>query len=515
MTREQDTPLDVSMISLRRMLIIFLLVIISAVLLVSGWVMINSWERLNQEAQKDARNLSQSVSRQSEDSILPIDLTLQDLRDRISLVGLDKERQRYLRTLLMQRKSSLPQLHGLFIFDDQGNWVMTSENGLKQHSPNNDRAYFIYHQTHNNSGVLISNVIISRSTGEWVIPVSMRLNNRDGSFRGVLLATLSVNYFRQVFSYYNLGDRGMLALILNTGTVLYARPYGNEMINRNIAAKSPLFTDLLKTSPDGTATYKAALDGIERVFGYASMKRYPLVVVVGYEKAILVKAWLTDLLVYLILGALLLLVIFTLGYFLLRNLSQHIRDQAELAQVRDQLTSMNRTLQTLALVDSLTGLANRRQFDLYLDRSLERSLKLRKPLALLMIDVDSFKRFNDTYGHLAGDDCLKRVGDALLTVSRHSSDLIARYGGEEFAVILPDTRREEALNFARAALEAVTRMEIPHQNSDHPSKVVTISIGLHVMPAGCTEFDRHTLISQADKALYQAKTLGKNRAEVL
>lgn len=515
MAREPERQTDLSIHNLRRMLITFLLVIVSAVLLVSCWVMINSWERLNHEVQKDARNLSQSVSRQSEDSILPIDLTLQDLRDRISLVGLDHERLTYLRTLLSERKTSLPQLHGLFVYDDQGNWVVTSEGLLKQHQPNNDRAYFIWHKTHTDPGALISNVIRSRTTGEWIIPVSMRLNNRDGSFRGVLLATLRVNYFRQIFSYYNLGDRGMLALILSSGNVLYARPYGNEMINRNIAAKSPLFTDLLKASPEGTATYKAALDGVERIFGYASMKRYPLVVVVGYEKALLVKAWLTDLLVYMILGALLLLVIITLGYFLLRNLSQHIRDQAELTQVRDQLTSMNRTLQTLALVDSLTGLANRRQFDLYLDHSLERSLKLRKPMALLMIDVDSFKRFNDTYGHLAGDDCLKRVGDALLTVSHPPDDLIARYGGEEFAVILRDTTQEDALRFARGAVEAVAEMGIPHQNSDHPSKVVTISVGLHIMPAGLTAFDRHTLISQADKALYQAKTLGKNRVEVL
>lgn len=359
----------------------------------------------------------------------------------------------------------------------------------------------------------ISEVIRSRSTGALIIPVSMRLNNRDGSFRGVLLATLRIDYFRQIFGYYNLGERGLIALIVNNGTILYARPFPDSTINRNIA-NSPLFTELLKISPNGTATYKSALDGVERVFGYASLKRYPLVVTVGYDRKQLVHAWFTDLLIYLILCCLLLLVIFVLGYFLLRNLSQNIRDQAELAQVREQLTSMNRTLQTLALVDSLTGLANRRQFDLYLDRAMERANKLRKPLALLMIDVDSFKNFNDTYGHLSGDDCLKRVGDALLQVSHRSDDMIARYGGEEFAVILPDCEGEGALRFARSALESVAAMAIPHQNSQHAAKIVTISIGVHVMQGGLPENSRHALIGQADKALYQAKMSGKNRVEM-
>ncbi len=512
MTGEPSLHPDASMLNLRRMLIVFLLIISGAVLLVSAWVVVNTWQRMVNETQNDARNLSQSVARQSEDSVMQVELTLQDLRDRITLVGLDPERQPYLQALLMQRKASLPQLHGLFIYDDKGNWLVTSEGAVRQHSNNSDRAYFRYHQHNTDPGLHISEVIHSRSTGDLIIPLSMRLNNSDGSFRGVLLATLRIDYFRQIFGYYNLGERGLMALIVNNGDILYARPFPDSTINKNIS-ESPLFTDLLKRAPSGTATYTATLDGIKRVFGYASLKRYPLVVTVGFDRKQLVHAWFTDLLVYLILCCMLMMVIFALGYFLLRNLSQNIRDQAELAQVREQLTVMNNTLQTLALVDGLTGLANRRQFDLYLDRSLERANKLRKPLALLMIDVDAFKRFNDTYGHLAGDDCLKRVGDALLQVAHRSDDLIARYGGEEFAVILPGSDREGAARFARSALEAVAALGIPHLNSDHQAKVVTISIGLHVMQGGLSESTRQALIGQADKALYQAKASGKNRMD--
>lgn len=513
MTEEPGLQPDISMLNFRRMLIVFLVVIGGAVLLVTGWVVVNTWERMVNETQNDARNLSQSVARQSEDSFLQVELTLQELRDRISLVGLDAERQGNLHDLLVERKSSLPQLHGLFVYDSKGSWVVTSQGAIRQQSNNSDRAYFRYHQQNPGDGVHISEVIRSRTNGDLIIPISMRLNNLDGSFRGVLLGTLRIDYFRQIFGYYNLGDRGLIALLSNQGNVLFARPFPDSTINHNIS-RSPLFTDLLKTAPNGTATYKAALDGVERIFGYASLKRYPLVVAVGYDHRALLQAWFADLLVYLILCCLLLMIIFALGYFLLRNLSQTIRDQAELTRVRDQLTAMNRTLQTLALVDSLTGLANRRQFDLYLDRCLERTSKLRKPLALLMLDVDSFKRFNDTYGHLAGDECLKRVGDALLHLPHRSDDMIARYGGEEFAVILPGSNQEGALRFAESALAAIAALAIPHENSDHPAKIVTISIGLHVMQEGVTEDPRKTLIGDADKALYQAKTRGKNRVEV-
>jgi len=511
MSEEHHPQPDVSIQSLRRLLVIFLLVIGCAVVLVNGWVIYSIWQRIVNETQNDARNLSQSLSRQAEDTLLPVELTLQDLRDRITLVGLDAERQNYLHTLLLERKASLPQLHGLFIYDSAGNWVLNSQ-GMPDRRNNADRAYFKYHQQHNDPGLHIDEVIHSRSTGELVIPVSMRLNNRDGTFRGVLLATLRIDYFRQMFGYYNLGDRGLLALMTHTGNILYIRPFADSLLNRNIS-NSPLFTRLLKTAPSGTANYKAALDGIERIFGYASLKRYPLVITVGYDKKHLIQVWLAELVVYLSLCALLLIVIAALGWLLLRNIGHTIRDQEELATARDRLTAVNRTLQTLALVDSLTGLANRRQFDLYLDRSLERANKLHSPLALLMIDVDSFKRFNDTYGHLAGDECLKYVGNALLNVGLRSDDLIARYGGEEFAVILADCGPEAAMRVAEKIREAVVELAIPHRNSESAAKVVTISTGFHVMQSGQQE-DRQTLIGKADKALYQAKVTGRNRVEM-
>ncbi len=410
--------------SLRRMMMVFLLTIVTAVMVINGWIVWNSWNRMITSSQNDARNLSQSLSRQAEDTFLQVDLTLQDLRDRISLIGLRHERTPYLRDLLSNRKASLPQLHGLFIYNSEGNWLVTSDGNVPQRANNSDREYFRYHQQNLDGNVHIGKVIRSRSTGDLVIPVSMRLNNLDGSFRGVLLATVRLNFFKQVYGYYNMGDRDVLALMQADGNILYVRPFADNTINRNISG-SPLFTRLLKSAPNGTALYKSALDGIERVLGYSSLKRYPLVVAVGYDKKALLQEWFSALSVYIALSAILLLVISLLGLLVLRHISLNLRNQLELTQVRDQLTAMNRTLQTLALVDSLTGLANRRHFDLYLQRNVERSHKLRTPLSLLMIDVDSFKAFNDTYGHLAGDDCLKQIAHTLSRLPHRPEDLDA------------------------------------------------------------------------------------------
>ena len=508
--RPRSTPPHRKKLSLRQMMIVFLLVISGAVIAVNGWMVWNSWNRALETAQDNAHNLAQSLSRQAEDAFLQVDLTLQDLRDRIKLIGLRHERNGYLQSLLTERKAALPQLSGMFIYDAAGNWVVTSDGNIPQRANNADRNYFRYHASHDDPGVHIGMVIRSRSSGRLVIPISMRLNNDDGSFRGVIMASVSLDFFRTVYDYYNLGRQDVLALMHNDGTILYLRPFQDSAVNQNIAS-SPLFTRLLKHSPSGTAVYKSALDGVERVFGYASLPRYPLVVAAGYAKQPLIQTWFPTISVYIALCTILLLLLMWLGLLLLRHISHDQANQLELARVRDQLTASNRTLQSLALIDSLTGLANRRQFDLWLQRSIERSQKLHTPLALLMIDVDAFKAFNDRYGHPAGDACLTQIAGALSALPHRSDDLIARYGGEEFAVIMPGCTRQAAEAFARRAIAAIAALRIAHDDATAGERVVTISIGLQVMEGGNDALSGPRLVSEADRALYVAKRAGKNR----
>ena len=182
----------------------------------------------------------------------------------------------------------------------------------------------------------------------------------------------------------------------------------------------------------------------------------------------------------------------------------------ELIAVTLELREANERLARLSQQDGLTGLANRRRFDLDLMRELGRARRERRPISLLIADVDFFKAFNDTYGHPAGDDCLRRVAGALRATCRRPLDLAARYGGEEFALILPDTTEEAARGRALEAMRAVAALEIEHRGSQ-VARVVTLSVGV----AGCVpdaQIVADTLIERADQALYAAKRAGRNMA---
>ena len=164
-------------------------------------------------------------------------------------------------------------------------------------------------------------------------------------------------------------------------------------------------------------------------------------------------------------------------------------------------------LATLAACDGLTGLANRRGFDQALDAEAKRSARAGAPLALLMIDVDGFKPFNDTYGHGRGDDCLKRVAGAIAGTVRRAGDMAARYGGEEFAVILPSTGLDGATAIAERIRAAVAALGIEHRAAP-VGRSVTISVG-GAVAAGCSGAE---LLATADAALYAAKRSGRDRA---
>jgi diguanylate cyclase (GGDEF)-like protein/PAS domain S-box-containing protein len=186
-----------------------------------------------------------------------------------------------------------------------------------------------------------------------------------------------------------------------------------------------------------------------------------------------------------------------------------IRDISVRKVAEDRLAEANLQLEILARQDGLTGLANRRQFDETLDVEVRRAIRDQAPLSLIMIDVDSFKAFNDYYGHHAGDNCLRRVALALMDRSHRPADLSARYGGEEFVLLLPNTPEAGALVIAERARCAVRSLEIEHLST--PEKIVTISLGVaSVVPANGPD-DAGDLVKAADRALYTSKMRGRDR----
>ncbi len=166
-------------------------------------------------------------------------------------------------------------------------------------------------------------------------------------------------------------------------------------------------------------------------------------------------------------------------------------------------------LRGLAFIDSLTGVANRRRMDEYLSDEFRRAARNNSPLSVIMLDVDFFKQFNDTYGHQDGDFCLKRIANAIKACLNRPADLVARYGGEEFAIILPDTAFGGAMKLAEEIRKHVENLAIPHSASPQAPHV-TLSLGVSNAQAYTGISDR-TLLAQADEALYQAKQQGRNR----
>lgn len=185
----------------------------------------------------------------------------------------------------------------------------------------------------------------------------------------------------------------------------------------------------------------------------------------------------------------------------------------ELTQAQLNLKHANYTLEKMANTDSLTQVANRRYFDRRLREEWHNMLVMAQPLSLLLIDIDCFKQYNDTYGHLQGDDCLIQVAQTFKSVIRHNSDCIARYGGEEFAIILPNTNQQEAQIVANKILQEVRKLKIDHKTST-VLKFVTLSIGVTTsIPQVDDSLDN--FVTKADKALYQAKKQGRDRFVIL
>ena len=181
------------------------------------------------------------------------------------------------------------------------------------------------------------------------------------------------------------------------------------------------------------------------------------------------------------------------------------------ARVKTQLTlkAQSDLMRKLVFLDGLTGVFNRRYLDQQLTVEVARSIRAKSPLSLIMLDVDYFKRYNDCYGHQAGDDCLRDIAAALKGSLRRPADLVARYGGEEFVCVLPDTAFSDAMLMARELEQNVRQLAIPHRDSQAAS-VVTISLGVSTQSLDLP-VDAPALLAQADAQLYYAKNAGRAR----
>ncbi|WP_338766540.1 sensor domain-containing diguanylate cyclase [Massilia sp. METH4] len=471
-----------------------------------------SWlarKALLDQTTRNATNLASAMAGHADDTLRAADTSLADLEERIEVDGTGTPQLRRLHGLMATHVRALPQLNGLFFYDAAGRWIVNSFGAAPPGANNADREYFIWHREHRQAGPRIGKPFASRTTGKWVIPLSRRVDKPDGSFAGVVLATVDIEYFRQFYAGFDIGGKGAVALLTNEGTMLVRRPYRQDRIGSSIA-HTPLFRAYSRVATTGTGMFRSTQDGELRLNSYRPLRTYPLFVTAALSTEEVLAHWWRDTLMRTA-GVLMLAGMLALfGWRLVRQMHRRLQAEQELREARDALASLNATLEKLALQDGLTGLANRRQFDVSLGNEFSRATRHGASLGLAMIDVDHFKAYNDHYGHSAGDDCLRAVARAIREhTPKRAGDLAARYGGEELAVLLPNTDVAGTEAVAERMRAAVAALRLPHAGS--ALGIVTISAGVAAQVPRRGIDEAGALVERADRALYRAKAAGRDR----
>jgi diguanylate cyclase (GGDEF)-like protein/PAS domain S-box-containing protein len=598
-----------------------------------GWSARQQWLA---NASGATANLASSLAEHAETTLRQSDTVLREVVDRLEEDDFSASGMKRLREILTTRVSQQQQLHGLFVYDALGRWALYTRSPPHPEISNADREYFVYHREHADRGLHVGLPVQSKSNGEWILPLSRRLEHPDGSFAGVALATVRLAYFNAYYRKLDVGRHGLFVMALDSGLLLTRRPFRPELVGTSIT-DTHVFREYRLHGETSSLVHASPFDGIERQYAVKKLTGYPLMVMAAVPTAEILAGWRSRMKMQAgALAAMIALLGFG-GHFLIRqvklqavarkrlnesfakvrNLEQaldkhailavsdtrhrivHANDrycrisgysreellgrdanfmgaacqtpdfiaalrgtlesgevwkgeicllgksgdifwlnativpfldeqgcifqyvaigndisaqkeaEQQLLHAKSVLEQSNRELSALSRLDALTGLANRRAFDAALAAQCDPQLRNRQALALLMIDVDCFKAYNDLYGHPAGDECLRQLARVLKRQLKHAGDLAARYGGEEFTVLLTDKNGAGAIAVAERIRADLVELGLPHAGS--PLGRVTVSIGYHVAE-GDETLSQADMVAGADRALYKAKALGRDRA---
>jgi diguanylate cyclase (GGDEF)-like protein len=494
-----------------RLVVIMLVLSCVLVCAFTGWeIRALKRDRL-EEAEVSTSNIARALALHAETTMKVADLVLENIVERAEKDGLQEPSIDRLRAHLDHISTKAGEVHGLFVYDEHGKWMATSLARTVE-ANNADREYFNYHRTHSDRKTRVGAPIRSRSTGVWIIPVSRRIEHADGKFAGVALATLRLDFFESAYNKLDVGKTGTIILALDSGMLYYRRPRIGRMTGMDISS-GPLMQFYRTHGPVGTAMLVAKVDGVKRLYSYRHLGGFPLIVAVALSADEIYAGWWEASILLFAALIFFIVILLCLGRRLLRQLAIRERLEEQLHSVSDDLAHANEELSTMALKDGLTQLANRRAFDQALRLEFARAQRHKTPISLLMLDVDHFKKFNDHYGHPAGDDCLRRVADAIASQVPRQTDLSARYGGEEFVVLLPATESEGAAAVAERIRHAVLALSLAHAAG--AEKTVTVSIGVATLTSrDGTNGTPADLVGAADTALYRSKASGRNQVTV-
>ncbi len=469
--------------------------IVLAVMILSAFVVVlfEGREDAMKNAVDTSRNVALVLERDIARNFQLFDFSLQALRDNV----LDPEVMKLdpaLRDEVLFDHAALSAHHmGAMLFvGPTGRVLIDSSHTAVRDANLGDRDYFQVHVRNPNAGLFIGKPTLSRlHEGLWVIPYSRRVQRADGSFAGVVVGSIGVDYFRSLLEGVDIGENGVVAVLTTDGTIVTRHPFRRADIGASLR-NSASYQHFVRTGESAFFGY-ANLDADRRLYVFERAPTVPFIIYVAPSEDDVFAAWQRRSILIGSGAIALCAALIALAFALSREFKRRI--------------STENALHVLARTDPLTGASNRRYLDEAIARETVRAIRSSYPLALLFIDIDSFKAFNDFYGHQAGDDVLakvaRRIGDCL----RRPGDLAARYGGEEFVVVLPETDITGALLIAQKVRAAIRELALPHARSSHG--VLTVSIGVcasEVIPTASGQ----RLVEVADQALYRAKAAGRD-----
>lgn len=493
-----------------RLAVLLLVAVYLSVSATTAWQIWSARERSLAQIDTQNLNLAQTLDTYTEGVFTQSAILLLGLTERLEEEGAEATHLLRLQRLIEQQGHLLHQLNGVVVYGAAGNWLMSSAGPVPAQASSADRDFFVQHRGNPSREPFIGPAIQSRSTGDWVITISRRFDDRQGRFAGVVLVSLGIKSFLDLFGKIDVGAQGSIGLSTTGGQMLVRYPYREQDMGRDFS-KSANFQRIYSGGMSGTVSFQSGIDGIQRLYAYRKNEHYPVLTTVAVGKEEALAVWRRQALLTAGVVAALLLGIALIGWGLILDIRRRTRAEASLVAAREDLVQVNRKLAALAAQDPLTGLANRRSFDETLKSEARRASRDGAPLSLLLIDIDYFKGFNDTYGHVEGDACLQAVSACLLQYAKRPGDLVARYGGEELAIILPKTDLAGALVVAEVVRERIDALAIPHGASAFGH--VTVSVGAAAMQGPYAEGSERQLVEAADSALYRAKASGRNRVE--
>jgi len=448
------------------------LLIASSVVTVLGFsaicasVMLDMRRGEEQLARETLENLASSIDADISRNLELYDLSLRAVVSNMLAPEINDVSKEIRQLILFDHAATAKHFGAIQVFDAEGQ--LTIDASTFDPAPENrgDEEFFQVHRDRPDAGLFISRPMLHR--GAYAIVLSRRITSADGRFLGVVAGSIRFSYFHELFGRLRLGPDDLIAVLRRDGTLIMRVPFDLDMIGKNVS-HVPIMARVL-SEPSGTSSGLSVLDGVPRLRVWRGGDQ-PLIVLVGKPWNDILSLWRMEAIrIGFVMVA---LIAFVLGVtlFLAREIGRRARAEERLEE--------------LAMTDALTGLKNRRKFDTTIETEWRRAIRQKTPLAVMMIDADHFKSYNDTFGHQAGD-------------------CTARYGGEEFAVLLPGLTPTEALGVAETI-----RLKV-QQWSDGPT-ATTVSIGIaSVTPTATMQWCG--FLEAADKALYAAKANGRNQS---